>query len=63
MTATRYGTLVGAILALAWVILGFWAFLAVAVAMAIGALIGRVIDGKLDLASMVAVIRGKRTSS
>lgn len=63
MTATRYGTLVGAILALTWVVLGFWAFLAVAVAMAIGALIGRVIDGKLDLASMVAVIRGKRTSS
>jgi hypothetical protein len=63
VTATRFGILVGAILALTWVVLGFWAFLGVAVAMAIGALIGRVIDGKLDLASMVAVIRGKRTSS
>lgn len=63
MTSTTVGILVGAILALTGIIFGFWAFVFVAVAMAIGAAIGRVIDGKLDLFSVVDVFRGKRTSS
>jgi len=62
-SATRTGILVGAVLALTWVVLGFWPFLFVAIAMAIGALIGRIIEGKLSLAALVDVFRGKRTSS
>jgi uncharacterized membrane protein len=62
-TATRTGALIGAVLALTWLILGFWPFVLVAVAMAIGALIGRVVEGKLSPAALVDVFRGKRTSS
>lgn len=62
-SATRTGILVGAILALTWIILGFWPFFFVAFAMAIGALIGRIIDGKLDLTGLVNAFRGKRSSS
>jgi uncharacterized membrane protein len=63
VTAARTGIIVGAVLALTWVIVGFWAFLFVAVAMAIGAVVGRVVDGKLDLSSLADTLRGKRTSS
>lgn len=62
-TATRTGMLVGAILALTWVILGFWAFLFVGVAMLVGALVGRVVDGSLDLSSVIGAFQGKRSSS
>ncbi|TFB65871.1 DUF2273 domain-containing protein [Cryobacterium sp. Hz9] len=55
--------LVGAILALTWVILGFWAFLFVGVAMLVGALVGRVVDGRLDLSSVIGAFQGKRSSS
>ncbi|NQX12757.1 DUF2273 domain-containing protein [Microbacteriaceae bacterium VKM Ac-2855] len=63
MTATRNGILIGAVLALTWVIFGFWAFFFVAFAMAIGALIGRIVDGKLDVSSLVGALSGKRSSS
>jgi uncharacterized membrane protein len=62
-SATRTGIAVGAVLALTAIIFGFWAFVFVAVAMAIGALIGRIVDGKLDVSSLVDVFRGKRSSS
>ncbi|MCI2959428.1 DUF2273 domain-containing protein [Agromyces atrinae] len=62
-SATRTGILVGAVLALTWIVLGFWAFFFVAFAMAVGALIGRIIDGKLDLTGLVNAFRGKRSSS
>ena len=62
-SATRTGILIGAVLALTWVVIGFWAFFFVAIAMAIGALIGRIIEGKLSISALVDVFRGKRTSS
>jgi uncharacterized membrane protein len=62
-SASRTGMLVGAILALTWVILGFWVFLFVALAMLVGALVGRVIDGRLDLSSLIGAFQGKRSSS
>ena len=61
--ASRTGMTVGAILALTWVILGFWAFLFVALSMLVGALIGRVVDGRLDLGSLIGAFQGKRSSS
>jgi uncharacterized membrane protein len=62
-SATRTGILVGAVLALTWVVIGFWAFFFVAVAMAIGALVGRIVEGKLSVAGLVDAFRGKRSSS
>lgn len=63
ITNTKAGTFFGAVLALIWFGLGFWAFLVVAIAMAIGAVVGRIIDGKLDLKSVTEAFRGKRSSS
>jgi uncharacterized membrane protein len=63
ITATRAGIVIGAVLALSWIILGFWACLFVAAAMVVGGLIGRILEGKLDVASLVDVFRGKRSSS
>lgn len=63
MNATVLGASAGAVLALTWIVLGFWAFVLVAVAMLIGAAIGRVIDGRLDLRAVVAAFRGRRSSS
>ena len=62
-SSTRTGILVGAVLALTWIILGFWAFFFVAIAMAVGAVVGRVVDGKLDVSGLVDAFRGKRSSS
>jgi uncharacterized membrane protein len=55
--------LIGAVLALTGAAFGFWAFLFVGVAMAIGALVGRIVDGKLSVAGLVDAFRGKRSSS
>ncbi len=63
VSATRTGILVGAVLALTWIVFGFWAFFFVAVAMAVGALVGRVMEGKLNVAGVVDAFRGKRSSS
>ncbi|MBF4551149.1 DUF2273 domain-containing protein [Pseudoclavibacter sp. VKM Ac-2888] len=60
---TRTGILIGAVLALTWIILGFWAFFFVVIAMLIGGLIGRILDGKLNASALVDVLRGRNTSS
>ncbi|HEY0119501.1 MAG TPA: DUF2273 domain-containing protein [Cellulomonas sp.] len=63
MTHTVVGAAVGALLALTWVLLGFWVFVLVAVAMLIGAAVGRAVDGRLDLHAVVEALRGRRSSS
>jgi hypothetical protein len=63
MSATRFGVLVAAVLAIVWVFAGFWPFIGVAAAMAIGAVVGRVIEGRLDLRGLADVLRGRRSSS
>lgn len=63
MTTTNTGILVGAVLALTWIMFGFWAFVFVAFAMAVGVFVARVIDGRIDLRSLSDVVRGKRSSS
>jgi len=62
-SSARTGILIGAVLALTWIVLGFWAFVFVAAAMAVGALIGRIVDGKLDVGGLVNALRGRRSSS
>ena len=63
MTTTVSGVFIGAVLALTWIVFGFWAFVFVAVAMALGALVARVLEGKLDLGRVVDAFRSKRSSS
>ena len=63
MTATKFGIVIGAVLALVWIIFGFWAFFFVLMAMIVGAVIGRFVDGKLDVGTLVGAFQGKRSSS
>jgi chromate transport protein ChrA len=63
VTGSQTGIAVAAVLALVWIAFGFVPFLLVAVAMVIGALVGRAVDGRLSLAPLVDAFRGRRTSS
>ena len=63
MSASVIGAAAAAALALTWVVLGFWAFLLVALAMLLGAIVGRIIDGRLDIRALAEVFRGRRSSS
>ncbi|WP_241982416.1 DUF2273 domain-containing protein [Cryobacterium sp. HLT2-28] len=62
-TLAKTGAVFGAILALTWAVLGFWSFLLVAIAMTVGALVGRIMDGELNVTNLVEAFRGKRSSS
>lgn len=63
MNATLTGAAIGAVLAFAALFFGFWGFLLVALLMLIGALIGRVMSGQLDLRALAGAFSGRRTSS
>jgi uncharacterized membrane protein len=63
MSATMAGTAVAATLAISALAFGFWAMLLVALFMVVGAVVGRSIDGRLDLRGVLDALRGKRTSS
>lgn len=63
MSASVIGAAAAAVLTLTWVVLGFWVFLLVALAMLIGAVAGRIIDGRLDVRALAEVFRGRRSSS
>jgi len=63
MSATLTGALVGAALAFAALIFGFWGLLLVVLLMALGALTGGVISGQLDLRVLASAFTGRRTSS
>jgi hypothetical protein len=63
VTAAQTGMAVAAVLAIVWAVLGFWVFIGVAASVLIGGLIGRIVDGELDVSSLVDRLRGKRTSS
>jgi uncharacterized membrane protein len=54
---------VGAVLAIVGVTIGFWALVVVAVCMAIGAVIARIVTGDIDLRRLADVLRGRRSSS
>lgn len=62
MSPTIAGALIGALLALAALLFGFWGFLLVALFMGIGALLGRVASGKLDVRGLANAFSGRRTS-
>ena len=63
MSTTLTGALIGAVLAFAALLFGFWGFLLVAIFMGIGALAGRVLSGQLDLRALAGAFSGRRTSA
>ncbi|WP_199730356.1 hypothetical protein [Amycolatopsis panacis] len=58
MNATQLGLLTGLVLGLAAAFGGFGAFVLVLVLGALGLLVGRVLDGKLDLSQLTGRDRG-----
>lgn len=63
MSATLAGIAIAATLAISALAFGFWAMLLVGLFMVVGAVIGRSMDGRLDLRGVLDALRGKRTSS
>lgn len=63
MSPTLAGIAVGAALAITALAFGFWGFLLVALFMAVGAVLGRSAEGRLDLGGVLDALRGKRSSS
>ncbi|ANG85057.1 DUF2273 domain-containing protein [Microbacterium aurantiacum] len=62
MNATVIGALMGAVLAFAALVFGFWGFLLVALFMGVGALIGRFASGKVDVRGLTDALTGRRSS-
>ena len=62
MSGSDTGVAAGAVLAFAVLVFGFWGFILVALFMAVGLLIGRIADGKLDMRGLANALSGKRTS-
>ncbi|MBW4042570.1 MAG: DUF2273 domain-containing protein [Acidobacteria bacterium] len=63
MSTTQTGMAIAAVLAIVWIAFGFGAFILVALAIVVGALIGRYIEGRLDVSGIVSAVRGRRSSS
>lgn len=63
MTPTTLGILTGAVLAFAALIFGFWGFLLTLVLVLCGAVVGRVVEGKLDVRGVLDALSGRRSSS
>lgn len=62
MSATATGAVVGILLAFASLEFGFWGFAVAVLFAAVGALIGRIVSGKLDVRGLADVLTGRRTS-
>ncbi|MGO4121048.1 hypothetical protein [Arthrobacter sp. YAF16] len=63
MNLTVVGIAAGAFLAFMSFTFGAWGFLGSLLFMAVGALLGRAAEGKLDLRSVVDALTGRRSSS
>ncbi|WP_026821061.1 DUF2273 domain-containing protein [Arthrobacter castelli] len=63
MNLTIVGIGIGAVLAFTALVFQFWGFLLMVVFMAIGALLGRAAEGKLDLRGVRDALTGRRSSS
>ncbi|MFF0911623.1 DUF2273 domain-containing protein [Microbacterium enclense] len=62
MSPALTGALAGLILAVSALIFGFWGFILVALFMAIGAVVGRVVSGQIDIRNIVNAFTGRSTS-
>ncbi|WP_375389130.1 hypothetical protein [uncultured Amnibacterium sp.] len=54
---------VAAVLSIVWITFTFGAMILVAIAILVGALIGRYVSGELDVSGIVNAVRGRRSSS
>lgn len=63
MSTTQTAMAIAATLAIVWIAFGFGAFVLVAIAIVTGALIGRYVEGRLDVSGLVSAVRGRRSSS
>jgi len=63
MNYTVIGIGAGAFLAFMAFAFGFWGFLVVILFMAVGAVLGRAAEGKLDLRGVLDALTGRRSSS
>lgn len=63
LTPTQTGIAIGAVLMIVLATFNFGWMLLVAVAMLIGALVGRIVEGKLDVSTLIDAVSGKRRSS
>ena len=62
MTGTIVGAAVGFLLAVTALVFGFWGFLLALVLAAVGAVIGAVVSGRLDLRTITEAARGRRSA-
>ena len=62
MNPTVTGALMGVILAVSILLFGFWGFLLVALFMGVGALVGGIMSGQLDVRGLANAFSGRRTS-
>ncbi|CAN7202689.1 DUF2273 domain-containing protein [Microbacterium sp. LjRoot45] len=60
MTTAVWGAVAGAVLAFAALAFGFWGMVLVAALAAVGALVGAVLSGSVDLRAAVDAARGRR---
>lgn len=63
MSATVSGMALGATLAITALVFGLWGFLFVALFVAVGALLGRAAEGRLDVGGVMNALRGKSSST
>lgn len=63
MTTTVIGAVTAGALAVIWIVLGFWAFVLVALAALVGAVVGRILEGRIDVRALADAFRGRRSSS
>jgi uncharacterized membrane protein len=61
MNAAVAGMAIGATLAICALVFGFWGFLLVALFIAIGAVVGRFAEGRIDVQGVMEALRGKRS--
>lgn len=62
MTGTIIGAAAGFLLAVTALVFGFWGFLLALVLAAVGAVIGAVVSGRLDLRAVAEAARGRRSA-
>lgn len=62
MTGTLIGAIAGTVLAIVALVFGFWGLLLVVVLAALGALIGAMTSGRLDIRAVAEAARGRRTA-
>ena len=62
MSGTLIGASVGVVLAVVALVFGFWGFLLVVVLGAIGAVVGAIVSGRLDVRAVADAARGRRSA-